>query len=112
MASDFDLWLRFFRHARLHPVDARIGAFRHHADSLWVRHQEECLRLYDEILSKELHETNGRGVLRAAGRLSLWMRRRAGLGPLWGKLVTALLATLPGPDRPPVIRHDAGRWVL
>jgi len=112
MASDFELWLRFFRHARLHSVRALLGAFRHHRDSLWVRHEAECRRLYDEILSRELDQVNGHRLLRAAGRLSLWARTRPGVGPLWGKLVSALLAAVPGPDRPPVVRHDGGRWVL
>lgn len=28
LAIDFELWMRFFRHARLYSVDAQIGAFR------------------------------------------------------------------------------------
>jgi len=31
--SDFELWVRFFRYARLYPVDALIGGFRVHPDS-------------------------------------------------------------------------------
>src|SRR5262249_50652872 len=33
--GDFELWLRFFRHARLYSVLALVGGFRHHPDSRW-----------------------------------------------------------------------------
>ena len=33
-ASDFELWVRFFRYAELYSVDALIGGFRAHPDSL------------------------------------------------------------------------------
>ena len=32
--ADFELWVRFFRHAKIYPVDALIGGFRMHGDSL------------------------------------------------------------------------------
>src|SRR5215813_5125108 len=32
--GDFELWVRFFRHARLYPVDALIGGYRFHEDAL------------------------------------------------------------------------------
>jgi glycosyltransferase involved in cell wall biosynthesis len=112
MASDFELWLRFFRHAPLYPVRALLGAYRHHRDSLWARNEAECRRLYDEILTRELDRVNGQRLLRMAGRFSVWAGRRPGVGPLWGKVVSAVLAMVPGPDRPPVVRHEAGRWVL
>ena len=31
MASDFELWVRFFRHARLQTTSGLIGGFRFHA---------------------------------------------------------------------------------
>ena len=112
MASDFELWLRFFRHARLYPVRALVGAFRHHHDSLWVQNREECERIYDQILARELDQVNGRGVLRAASRAALWMRTQKGLGLLCGRAMAMLLDRLPGPDRPPVVWHDGARWVM
>ena len=30
LACDFELWVRFFRHARLHSTEGLIGAFRYH----------------------------------------------------------------------------------
>jgi len=46
MASDFELWVRFFRHAQLYPVDALIGAFRMHEASLGLRQVESVDRIY------------------------------------------------------------------
>jgi len=40
LANDFDLWLRFFRHARLHTVDVFLGAFRHRAGQRSALHMD------------------------------------------------------------------------
>jgi hypothetical protein len=39
-AADFELWLRFFRYAQICPVDALIGGFRIHGDSLGLQDME------------------------------------------------------------------------
>ena len=45
--SDFELWVRFFRHARLYPVDALIGGFRVHPDSLSLGGPNKMRRIHD-----------------------------------------------------------------
>jgi hypothetical protein len=52
--SDFELWVRFFRHAKLYPVDALIGGYRFHDDSLTSRGMEACHRIHDRIVREEL----------------------------------------------------------
>ena len=52
--ADFELWVRFFRHAQIYPVDGLIGAFRNHTDSLFLQNMEECYRTYDEYIDAEL----------------------------------------------------------
>jgi len=112
MASDFELWLRFFRHARLHPVRALVGGFRHHPDSLWLQNQAECGRICDEILSRELDREGTGALLRSLGRMALRFHLRPGLGSVGERIVGRLLHVLPGPDRPPVVWHDGTRWVM
>jgi glycosyltransferase involved in cell wall biosynthesis len=111
MASDFELWLRFFRHARLHPVRALVGGFRHHRDSLWLQNQSECSRLCDEALWRELDRDDTGALLRSMGRMALRLHVLPGLGSAWERVVGRLLHVLPGPDRPPVVWHDGTRWV-
>src|SRR5229473_5181596 len=55
--SDFELWVRFFRHARLYPVDALIGGFRVHPDSLSLEDPGKMRRIHDEIIAAELNRT-------------------------------------------------------
>jgi hypothetical protein len=54
MSSDFELWVRFFRHARLYSVDALIGGFRMHGDSIGLRNLDACYAIQDEITQTEL----------------------------------------------------------
>src|SRR5580704_14948863 len=48
--SDFELWARFFRYARLYSVDALIGGFRFHPDSLSGVNPYSYQRIQDAIL--------------------------------------------------------------
>ena len=52
--SDFELWMRFFRYARLYSVNALIGGFRVHSDSLSLDASREMHRIHDEIIAAEL----------------------------------------------------------
>src|SRR4029077_5274299 len=63
-ASDFELWVRFFRYAKLYPVDALIGGFRSHPDSLGLQNLEECHRIQEEIIASELASMPGVGALK------------------------------------------------
>ena len=111
-ASDFELWVRFFRHAQLYTVDALIGGFRSHPDSLGLANLEDCHRIHDEIVEKELASLPGAtGVkwLRAVNQRAL---RTPGLAKLWTKLVIGALRSFPGSDLPPVIRYRGDRWVM
>ena len=70
--GDFEPWLQFFRHARLHPMDALIGGWRFHPDSLShgdeVRYDLNC----EEILENELGRKEGHAGLKSFRR---WIGR-------------------------------------
>jgi hypothetical protein len=111
-ASDFELWVRFFRFARLYPVDALIGGFRSHPDSLGLRNLEECHRIHEEILAQEVASLPDASLLRGFRSLSASVLKIPALAKPWRKLVIGTVMKWPGKDLPPVIRYRDGRWVM
>ncbi len=111
-ASDFELWVRFFRFARLYPVDALIGGFRSHPDSLGLRNLDECHEIHEEILAQEVATLQDAFPLRAFRSLSASVQRIPALAKPWRKLAIGTLMKWPGKDLPPVIRYRDGRWVM
>lgn len=111
-ASDFELWVRFFRFAKLYPVDALIGGFRSHPDSLGLRNLEECHAIHEEILAQEVAALPDVSLLRSFRSLSARMLKVPALAKPWRKLAIGTLMKWPGRDLPPVIRYRDGRWVM
>jgi len=110
-ASDFELWVRFLRYARLYSVDALIGGFRSHPDSLGLQNLADCHRIHDEILEKEVASMRGAAGLKLFRRLSS-AAMQAGLEKSWRKMVLATLPRLPGSGVAPIIRYRKDRWVM
>ena len=111
-ASDFELWVRFFRYARLYSVDALIGGYRSHSDSLGLQDIEECHRIHEEILAKEVASLPAASALKTFRSLSAQVRNVPRLEKAWNKLVLGVLNKWPGSDLPPRIRYREGRWEL
>ena len=57
LAVDFELWMRFFRHARLHTVDALLGAFRRREG------QRSAVLLDDYLMEVEVVTRRERALL-------------------------------------------------
>jgi glycosyltransferase involved in cell wall biosynthesis len=109
-ASDFELWVRFFRYAKLHSVDALIGGFRSHPDSLGLQNLAECHRIHDEIIASEVASLKGSAglkLLRGTGSLMTKM----GLEKPWRKAVLSTLPKLAG-DRGGLIRYRKNAWMM
>ncbi len=111
-ASDFELCVRFFRFAKLYPVDALIGGFRSHPDSLGLRNLEECHAIHEEILAQEVAALPDAPLLRRFRSLSARVLKVSALAKPWRKLAIGTLMKWPGKDLPPVIRYRDGRWVM
>ena len=111
-ASDFELWVRFFRFAKLYPVDALIGGFRSHPDSLGLRNLEECHAIHEEILAQEVAALPNASLLRGFRSLSASVQKIPALAKPWRKLAIGTVMKWPGRDLPPVIRYRGGRWVM
>jgi hypothetical protein len=113
MAGDFELWVRFFRHAKLYPVDALIGGFRMHEASLGLQQMEECHRIQDQTIRAELERIPQGSLLKAFRAFNGGIKKIPYVRYAWWRVVERPLYTWPGPDRPPVIRYDDRRgWYL
>src|SRR5205085_7923060 len=70
--GDFELWVRFFRHAQLYSVNALVGGYRLHDGALsasnMARYDANC----DRIAAREVAELSGtlRAALRTFRRLN------------------------------------------
>lgn len=111
-ASDFELWVRFFRYAQLYSVDALIAGFRSHPDSLGLQNLEECHRIQDEIIEKELGSLNGVDAIRSFRAIGKRALHTPAIAKLWTKLVIGSLRRWPGAGAAPVIRYRQNRWQM
>ena len=112
--GDFELWTRFFRHAQIFPVDALIGGWRFHPDSLSHgdigRYERNC----DEIVEKELRHAEGFTGLRAFRRLDRAIRRIPKVRGLWQRAVVNprvdYLYRRRSAEWAPVIEFEGNQW--
>jgi hypothetical protein len=112
--GDFELWVRFFRHARLHSVNALIGGYRLHDGALSSSNMERYNRNCDEIAAREVESLDG--GRRAALKAFRWITEAAKPLPkvrgLWHHLAIRSLYGMRGPDWSPVIEYGEGGWRL
>ena len=110
--ADFELWVRFFRHAKLYPVDALIGGFRKDRNSRGLRNLERCHEIHERILDEELKKIRFGNWLKATREIGRRAQASQTMQRLWGRLVVQNLYSRPWRDWPPVIRYEGGKWVM
>jgi len=108
--SDFELWVRFFRHANLYPVDALIGGYRWHGDALSLVDLDASHRTHDEFIEAELATIPWGKPLRVFRRISTTMQSIRKVRWFWNRLVMNSLYRMPGRDWVPVIKYQDDRW--
>jgi glycosyltransferase involved in cell wall biosynthesis len=108
--GDFDLWVRFFRHAKLHTVEAIVAGYRCHPNSLSQGNLETYTSVCDEIADSELRVIPGHILAKSFRRVSKTIARIPKVRVVWKRLALESLYRLPGPDWPAVIRHEGGTW--
>jgi Glycosyl transferase family 2 len=111
-AGDFDLWIRFFRHARLYTVDALIGGYRRHPDSLSQGNPQTYTTTCDEIADRELESSAGllrAKIFRSTSRI---VQRVPKVSSLWQRQVVNRMYSFPAADFPPVIHRSGNSWEL
>jgi glycosyltransferase involved in cell wall biosynthesis len=103
--GDFELWVRFFRHAQLYPVDALIGSYRFHDDALShgniSRYDQNCA----EIVARELETVRGGKWLKLFRKIGPAVKGIPKVRGLWWRLTERGLYDWAGPDCPPVIKY-------
>jgi glycosyltransferase involved in cell wall biosynthesis len=115
--GDFELWIRFFRQAQLYSVDALIGGWRFHADSLSHGKLDKYNETCDQIVQAELRRA-GRSKLAAFAalleRMDGVIRRIPKVRIAWRFLVMErfhhFLYRRPGADWPPTIEYREDHW--
>jgi glycosyltransferase involved in cell wall biosynthesis len=110
--SDFELWVRFFRSARLYSVNALIGGYRIHSDSLSLQDMDRWHQVHDQIVEQELNVTPRGRWLKLFRRISASVQRIPIFRKVWRLLVMKSLIQLPGPDWPPLIKFRKGKWTV
>src|SRR5690348_11118280 len=105
--GDFELWVRLFRHARLHSVNALIGGYRLHDGALSSSNMERYNRNCDEIAAREVEclRGGGRAALKAVRWISEAVKPIPKVRGLWHRVAIRSLYGMPGPDWPPVIEY-------
>jgi glycosyltransferase involved in cell wall biosynthesis len=110
LACDFELWVRFFRHAQLYPVHALIAGVRSHGDSLGVQELAACHKVHDDVIRAELERYPGSGTQKLIRGLGARMKKVSGLRYAWWRLVERPLMEWDGPDWPPIIAYNGKQW--
>ncbi len=112
--GDFELWVRFFRHARLHSVNALIGGYRLHDHALSASNMERYNRNCDEIAAREVESLHGgrKAALKAFRWISGAVKPIPKVRGLWHRLAIRGLYGMRGPDWPRVIEYGENSWRL
>jgi glycosyltransferase involved in cell wall biosynthesis len=112
-AGEFELFVRFFRYARLYSVEALIGGYRahpgnHSADGRHRRYNQIC----DGIADRELARVRGAYGAKLFRQLTKIVSHVPKVRSLWHRYALQSIYRCPGWDWHPRIinRHD--RWVL
>jgi glycosyltransferase involved in cell wall biosynthesis len=110
--GDFDLWVRFFRHARLYSVDALIGGYRFHPDAIsssnMQRYNERC----DKIIESELKSIPWATAVKLFRRVSSAVKNIPKVRGIWQRVALKSLYRLAWPDWPPVVVDKENKWVI
>lgn len=108
--SDLELWIRFFHHAKLYPVDALVGGYRGHADALSILASN--IERPELIVQTELDSIPWGGALKLFRGINNGIERIPKVRVLWRSIVMKPLGRIPGPDAAPIISKRDNRWVI
>jgi O-antigen biosynthesis protein len=113
LAGEFEMFVRFFRLARLHSVDALIGGFRTHPG---YYHPTNRHRLYnqtcDDIADRELASVKGAYGAKLFRRITRFMYHIPRVRRWWHNYAIFCVYRCPGPDWPPRIVARGDKWVF
>jgi glycosyltransferase involved in cell wall biosynthesis len=108
--GDFDLWVRFFRDAKLYSVDALIGGYRAHTDALSSSNIERYNANCDLIADRELSSSPDTRVAKLFRELSRTLQSIPKVRAVWQRTALKALYHLHASDWPPVIEYQGDKW--
>ena len=108
--GDFELWVRFFRHARLYSVNALIGGYRSHEDAISSMDIGRYIRRCEEIVAREVKSLPHSAGLRIFRGISRAVKPIPKVRGLWQRTAIRGLYQVPGSDLPPVIEDQENKW--
>jgi glycosyltransferase involved in cell wall biosynthesis len=109
--GDFDLWVRFFRHAQLFSVDALIGGYRLHGDALSLGNIDRYNQVCETIIERELSAIRGGQSLKRFRQFNRSVRSVPVLRTLWYRIVAKGILSFLSRKPPPVVRFSDGKWI-
>ena len=114
LAGEFEMFLRFFRHARLYSVDALIGGYRthpgdHNSATNSHRHYNQ---ICDEIADRELAGVSGAYAAKLFRSLTRIIAHIPKVRSLWHRYALQSIYRCPGPDWHPRIVARGDKWLL
>ena len=110
--GDFDLWVRFFRHARHFSVDALVGGYRSHEDALSSSDISRYDRICDEIVERELNSVPLGKPLKVFRRIDRLVQPIRVVRALWYWIVVKAFYRTLSFDQSPIIEYQENRWVI
>jgi glycosyltransferase involved in cell wall biosynthesis len=108
--GDFDLWVRFFKHAKLHSVDALIGGYRLHEDALSLGNVDRYNSVCNSIIDRELESIEWGKSVKRFRRFGKLIQRVPIARALWQRIGVRGLHHILTRTQPPIIRYDRGDW--
>jgi glycosyltransferase involved in cell wall biosynthesis len=110
-AGEFELFVRFFRHARLYSVDALLGVYRthpgnHSASGSHRQYNQIC----DEIADRELAGIKGAYAAKLFRKMTRIVSNIARVRRLWHRYALQSVYRCPSRDWPPRIRARRDEW--
>lgn len=113
LAGEFDMFVRFFRHARLYSVDALIGGYRthpgnHSASGSHRQYNQIC----DEIADRELATVRGAYAAKLFRQLTKIVSHIPKVRTLWHRYALQSMYRCPGWDWHPRIINRGDQWIF
>jgi hypothetical protein len=106
--GDFDLWVRFFRHATLYSVDALIGGYRSHGDAISSSNMERYNQRCDKIIESELKSIPRAAAVKLFRRVSSAVKNIPKVRGIWQRIALKNLYHLAGP----MVVDQENKWVI
>ena len=113
VAAEFEMFVRFFRHAQLYSVDALIGGYRvhpgnHSTDGSHQRYNDAI----DAIADRELASVKGAYAAKLFRQMTKITSRIPRVRNYWHRYAMKCIYRCPGPDRPPKIVAFGDEWFV